>query len=117
MYWLSFVAYYLLWKAYNHVSDLRAAALMSAEVRPEQFTILVRDIPSPPEGQTRKELVDSYFKAIYADAYYKSMVVTNNREVLDSCDSHLTIYHFFTASVFFLNLIVTSLFWQYDFLI
>ncbi|KAH7841026.1 hypothetical protein Vadar_024624 [Vaccinium darrowii] len=81
MYWLSFVAYYLLWKAYNHVSDLRAAALMSAEVRPEQFTILVRDIPSPPEGQTRKELVDSYFKAIYADAYYKSMVVTNNREV------------------------------------
>lgn len=81
MYWLSFVAYYLLWKAYNHVSELRAAALMSAEVRPEQFTILVRDIPSPPEGQTRKELVDSYFKAIYADAYYKSMVVTNNKEV------------------------------------
>jgi hypothetical protein len=81
MYWLSFVAYYLLWKAYNHVSDLRATALMSAVVRPEQFTILVRDIPSPPEGQTRKELVDSYFKAIYADAYYKSMVVTNNKEV------------------------------------
>ncbi|KAE9452409.1 hypothetical protein C3L33_15690, partial [Rhododendron williamsianum] len=80
-YWVSFVAYYLLWKAYNHVSDLRAAALMSPEVRPEQYTILVRDIPPPPEGQTRKEQVDSYFKAIYPDTYYKSMVVTNNKKV------------------------------------
>ncbi|KAG5562254.1 hypothetical protein RHGRI_005100 [Rhododendron griersonianum] len=80
-YWVSFVAYYLLWKAYNHVSDLRAAALMSPEVRPEQYSILVRDIPPPPEGQTRKEQVDSYFKAIYPDTYYKSMVVTNNKKV------------------------------------
>jgi len=80
-YWVSFVTYYLLWKAYNHVSGLRASALMSPDVRAEQFSVLVRDIPSPPEGQTRKEQVDSYFKAIYPDTFYRSMVVTDNKEV------------------------------------
>ncbi|KAF5944035.1 hypothetical protein HYC85_018112 [Camellia sinensis] len=80
-YWVSFVAYYLLWKAYNHVSDLRAAALVSPKVRAEQFAIVVRDIPPPPQGQTRKEQVDSYFQTIYPDTYYRSMVVTNNKEV------------------------------------
>ncbi|XP_052182085.1 CSC1-like protein ERD4 [Diospyros lotus] len=81
-YWVSFVTYYLLWKAYNHVSELRASALMSPDVRAEQFSVLVRDIPPPPEGQTRKEQVDSYFKAIYPDTFYRSMVVTDNKEVI-----------------------------------
>ncbi|CAK9165256.1 unnamed protein product [Ilex paraguariensis] len=80
-YWVSLVAYYLLWKAYKHVSDLRAAALMSPEVRAEQFTVLVRDIPPTPEGQSRKEQIDSYFKTIYPEAFYRSMVVTDNKEV------------------------------------
>ncbi|KAL1829552.1 hypothetical protein ACET3Z_007964 [Daucus carota] len=83
VYWVSFVTYYLLWKAYNHVSELRAAALMSpeAKAKAEQFAILVRDIPTPPEGQTMKEHVDSYFKAIYPDTFYRSMVVTDNKKV------------------------------------
>ncbi|KAL2474975.1 CSC1-like protein ERD4 [Abeliophyllum distichum] len=80
-YWISFVAYCLLWKAYKHVSDLRAAALMSPDAKPEQFAALVRDIPPVPEGQTRKEQVDSYFKAIYPDTFYRSMVVTDNKKV------------------------------------
>ncbi|GMY37715.1 CSC1-like protein ERD4 [Fagus crenata] len=82
LYWVSFVTYYLLWKAYKHVSGLRADALMSREVvRPEQFAILVRDIPPVPEGQTRQNQVDSYFKAIHPETFYRSMVVTNNKEV------------------------------------
>ncbi|KAK2973056.1 hypothetical protein RJ640_005423 [Escallonia rubra] len=80
-YWVSFVAYFSLWKAYKHVSDLRAAALMSPDVRPEQFTILVRDIPPPRGGQTRKEQVDTYFKEIYPESFYRSMVVTENKKV------------------------------------
>lgn len=54
---------------------------MSPEVRAEQFAVLVRDIPPPPKGQTRKEQVDSYFKTIYPDTFYRSIVVTNNKEV------------------------------------
>ncbi|KAJ9135816.1 hypothetical protein P3X46_032951 [Hevea brasiliensis] len=80
-YWVSFVTYYMLWKAYIHVSGLRAKALMSPEVKAEQFAVLVRDIPPPPEGQTLKEQVDSYFKSIYPETFYRSMVVTNNKEV------------------------------------
>ncbi|KAI4303694.1 hypothetical protein MLD38_039294 [Melastoma candidum] len=80
-YWVSIVTYYLLWKAYKHVSALRENALMSPEVRPEQFAILVRDIPLPTDGQTRKEQVDSYFKAIYPDSFYRSLIVTDNKEV------------------------------------
>ncbi|XP_030553330.2 LOW QUALITY PROTEIN: CSC1-like protein ERD4 [Rhodamnia argentea] len=80
-YWVSIVAYYLLWKAYKHVSALREAALMSPEVRAEQFAVLVRDIPPGPEGQTRKQQVDSYFKSIYPDAFYRSMIATDNKEV------------------------------------
>ncbi|KAK4440204.1 CSC1-like protein ERD4 [Sesamum alatum] len=80
-YWVSFVTYYLLWKAYKHVSDLRAAALMSPDVKNEQFAVVVRDIPPAPEGQTIKEQVDSYFKAIYPDTFYRSMVVTDNKQV------------------------------------
>ena len=80
-YWVSFVTYFLLWKAYKHVSGLRADALMSPEVRAEQFAILVRDIPPVPEGQTRKEQVDSYFKRIYPESFYRSMVVTDNKVV------------------------------------
>lgn len=81
LYWVSLVTYFLLWKAYKHVSDIRATALMSSEVRAEQFAVLVRDIPPPLEGETRKEQVDSYFKAIYPDTFYKSMIVTDNKEV------------------------------------
>ncbi|KAK2642996.1 hypothetical protein Ddye_024759 [Dipteronia dyeriana] len=81
VYWVSFVTYYLLWKAYNHVSAMRAEALMSSEVRPQQFAVLVRDIPAVPKGQTIKKHVDMYFESIYRDEFYRSMVVTNNKEV------------------------------------
>ncbi|KAL0011761.1 hypothetical protein SO802_006869 [Lithocarpus litseifolius] len=94
-YWVSFVTYFLLWKAYKHVSGLRADALMSPEVRAEQFAILVRDIPPVPEGQTKKEQVDSYFKRIYPESFYRSMVVTDNKvvnkiwEELEGCKKKL----------------------------
>ncbi|KAK7303075.1 hypothetical protein RJT34_13974 [Clitoria ternatea] len=80
-YWVSLVTLFLLWKAYKHVSLLRAEALKSPDVKPEQFAIVVRDIPAIPQGLTRKEQVDTYFKAIYPEAFYRSMIVTDNKEV------------------------------------
>ncbi|XP_010540605.1 PREDICTED: CSC1-like protein ERD4 [Tarenaya hassleriana] len=78
VYWISVVTYFLLWKAYQHVSELRAQALMASEVKPEQFAILARDLPPPPSGQTQKEFVDSYFREIYPETFYRSLVVTEN---------------------------------------
>lgn len=54
---------------------------MTPDVKPQQFAVLVRDIPSAPEGLNRKEQVDSYFRTIYPDTFYKSMVVTDNKVV------------------------------------
>ncbi|KAL5999430.1 CSC1-like protein erd4 [Asimina triloba] len=42
-------------KAYKHCSDLRATAQMAPGLKPEQYTVLVRDIPSPPPGQAQKD--------------------------------------------------------------
>lgn len=86
------MAYFLLWKAYKHVSDLRAEALMSAELKAEQFAVLVRDIPPAPKGQTRKEQVDTFFSSIYPDTFYRSMVVTDNKEVYITHIKYIYIY-------------------------
>lgn len=93
VYWVSFVTYFLLWKAYKHVSWLRADALMSSEAKVEQFAILVRDIPAVPEGQSKKEMVDSFFRTIYPDTFYRSMLVTDNKKVFH------TVAYFFMAFV------------------
>lgn len=85
-YWVSLVALYLLWRAYKHCAWLRSEALKTPDVKPEQFAIVVRDIPSVPEGQTRKEHVDSYFKAIYPETFYRSMIITDNKKVCCSFD-------------------------------
>ncbi|KAI4297301.1 hypothetical protein L6164_037195 [Bauhinia variegata] len=80
-YLVSFVSLILLWKGYKHVSVLRAEALKSPEIKPEQFAIVVRDIPKVSEGQTKKDHVDSYFRAIYPETFYRSMIVTDNKVV------------------------------------
>lgn len=80
-YFVSLVSLFLLWKAYKHVSWLRTEAFKSIDVKPEQFAIVVRDIPPVLDGQTRKEQVDSYFKAIYPETFYRSMIITDNKKV------------------------------------
>jgi len=61
-------------------------AFKSIDVKPEQFAIVVRDIPPVLDGQTRKEQVDSYFKAIYPETFYRSMIITDNKKVWFSFD-------------------------------
>ncbi|KAM0841614.1 hypothetical protein ACQ4PT_058901 [Festuca glaucescens] len=77
VYWLSIVTYFVLWKSYKHVSNLRAAARSTSDVKPEEFAVLVRDVPIPPPDQSIKDSVDSYFRALHPDTFYKAMVVTD----------------------------------------
>jgi hypothetical protein len=81
VYWLSFVTYFILWKSYKHVSNLRAAARSTSDVKPEEFAVLVRDVPIPPPDQSIKDSVDSYFRALHPDTFYKAMVVTDIKKV------------------------------------
>ncbi|ERM99166.1 hypothetical protein AMTRI_Chr02g212240 [Amborella trichopoda] len=81
-YWVSFITFFMLWKAYKHVLELRSSAQSRSDVaRPEQFTVLVRDIPPVPHGQSRKEQVDAYFKRLHPETFHKSLVITDNKEV------------------------------------
>ncbi|CAL9088525.1 unnamed protein product [Musa textilis] len=80
VYWVSFVTYYVLWKAYKHVLNMRAGAKSSPEVKPEEFTVLVRDIPAAPPGQSMKDHVDSFFQALHPETFYRSMIVTDNKK-------------------------------------
>jgi len=79
-YWVSFVTYYLLWKTYKHVLQLRAREQTSLESKPEQFAVLVRDIPPVPVGITRKEQVESFFRRLYPETYERSLIVTDIAE-------------------------------------
>ncbi|KAJ4758943.1 ERD (early-responsive to dehydration stress) family protein [Rhynchospora pubera] len=81
VYWVSIVTYYILWRSYKHVSNLRATAKSSPEPKPEDFAILVRDVPSRPSDQSLKDRVDSYFRRLHPDTFYRSMVVTNLKKV------------------------------------
>ncbi|CAM0905341.1 unnamed protein product [Alopecurus aequalis] len=79
VYWVSFVTYFVLWKSYKHVSNLRAAARSTSDVKPEEFSVLVRDVPVPPPDQSIKDAVDSYFRTLHPDTFYKALVVTDIR--------------------------------------
>ncbi|KAK3126371.1 hypothetical protein QOZ80_7AG0555560 [Eleusine coracana subsp. coracana] len=80
VYWVSFVTYFVLWKSYRHVSDLRATARSTPDIKPEEFAVLVRDVPKPCSGETIKDSVDSYFRALHPNTFYRSLVVTDHKK-------------------------------------
>lgn len=82
VYWVSFVTYFVLWKSYKHVSNLRATARSSPDVKPEEFAVLVRDVPRSSPDESIKDSVDSYFRALHPNTFYRSMVVTDHTKVL-----------------------------------
>lgn len=79
-YFVSFVTYFILWKTYKHVLHLRAREQASLEAKPEQFVILVQDIPAVPPGKTRKEQVDSFFRRLHPDTFDRSLIVCDISE-------------------------------------
>ncbi|GLJ44443.1 hypothetical protein SUGI_0932320 [Cryptomeria japonica] len=74
-YFVSFVTYFILWKTYKRVLNLRAREQASLEAKPEQFVILVQDIPLVPPGKTRKEQVDSFFRRLHPDTFDRSLII------------------------------------------
>ncbi|MCO5607709.1 hypothetical protein L7F22_061908 [Adiantum nelumboides] len=48
----------------------------ASKAKPEQFAILVRDIPSP-SGQSIEEKVDSFFRKLHPTTYETCIIVTN----------------------------------------
>jgi len=63
---------------------LRATARSTPDVKPEEFAVLVRDVPRSSPDETIKDSVDSYFRALHPNTFYRSMVVTDHTKVLST---------------------------------
>jgi len=81
MFWVSFVTYYVLWKAYRRVVFMRDRAQANANARPQQYAALVRDIPKPVGKETRTQQVDGFFSRVHPGAYSRVQPVHNIRPV------------------------------------
>uniref|UniRef100_A0A0D6QTR2 CSC1/OSCA1-like 7TM region domain-containing protein n=1 Tax=Araucaria cunninghamii TaxID=56994 RepID=A0A0D6QTR2_ARACU len=79
-YFVSVATYYILWKTYKHVLQLKGRKQYSMEVKPEQYVVLVRDIPPVPPEKTRKQQVDSFFRRLYPETFEQSLIVTDFSE-------------------------------------
>ncbi|KAJ7559063.1 hypothetical protein O6H91_04G068200 [Diphasiastrum complanatum] len=73
-YWLSVVTYVILWKKYKHIMTLRSTLLSSTKAQPEDFTVLVHDIPYD-KTMTHAQQVDTFFKKLYGESYERCLVV------------------------------------------
>ena len=79
-YWLTIATFYVLWKSYKHVILLRTQDQSSLTAKPEQYAVLVRDIPSPLTGSIAQE-VEDYFRSLHPGTYESSIIVTNMSKV------------------------------------
>lgn len=75
VYWVSIVTYYSLWRAYKKVFSLRNMMHSSEVSRPQQYTVLVRDIPVSQEHEKRTEQVESFFRRVHPHSYERCMIM------------------------------------------
>ena len=77
LFWESFVVYYVLWKSYRRMLLLRDIIVTNSRARPQQYTVLVRDIPKLDGHETRTDQVSSFFRRVHP-GYYGGCLILNN---------------------------------------
>ncbi|KAJ3685949.1 hypothetical protein LUZ61_015113 [Rhynchospora tenuis] len=75
-YVFTFWTFYVLYKEYNKVATMRLDFLASERRRPDQFTVLVRNIPPDPD-ESISELTEHFFLVNHPDHYLTHQVVYN----------------------------------------
>ncbi|KAL0012272.1 hypothetical protein SO802_007380 [Lithocarpus litseifolius] len=73
-YAFTFWTCYVLMKEYETVASMRLQFLASEKRRPDQFTVLVKNVPSDPDEST-SELVEHFFLVNHPDHYLTHQVV------------------------------------------
>jgi len=81
MFWVSLVTYFVLWRSFRLVVDMRDREQASAYARPQQFTVLVRDIPKHTGKESRIQQVEQFFARTHPDAYNRVQLVHNVKKV------------------------------------
>ncbi|XP_019162945.1 PREDICTED: CSC1-like protein At4g02900 [Ipomoea nil] len=79
-YVFSFWTLYVLYKEYKIVSALRLHFLASEHRRPDQFTVLVRNVPPDPDEPV-SEHVEHFFRVNHPDHYLTHQVVYNANDL------------------------------------
>ncbi|KAK9137168.1 hypothetical protein Sjap_007762 [Stephania japonica] len=75
-YIFTFWAFFVLYKEYKRLTNLRLHFLASENRRPDQFTVLVRNIPPDPD-ESVSEHVEHFFCVNHPDHYLTHQVVRN----------------------------------------
>ncbi|CAN1165704.1 Calcium permeable stress-gated cation channel 1 [Linum perenne] len=75
-YAFTFWTFYILLKEYEKVASMRLQFMASEKRRPDQFTVLVRNVPPDPD-ESVSELVEHFFMVNHPDNYLTNQVVYN----------------------------------------
>ncbi|MCL7026706.1 hypothetical protein MKW94_014617, partial [Papaver nudicaule] len=81
-YTFTFWTCYALYKEYERVTSMRLHFLASQHRRPDQFTVLVRNVPSDPD-ETVSENVEHFFLVNHPDQYLTNQVVYNANKLTE----------------------------------
>ncbi|XP_071697671.1 CSC1-like protein At4g02900 [Rutidosis leptorrhynchoides] len=84
-YVFSFWTCYILYKEYKIVTDMRLHFLASQSRRPDQFTVLVRNVPPDPD-ESVSEHVEHFFCVNHPDQYLVHKVVYNANKLANMVD-------------------------------
>ncbi|EPS74192.1 hypothetical protein M569_00556, partial [Genlisea aurea] len=79
-YVFTFWTFYVLYKEYHFVTNKRLRFLASENRRPDQFTVLVRNVPADPDESVR-EHVDHFFCVNHPDHYLMHQLIYNANEL------------------------------------
>lgn len=93
LFWESVVVYYVLWKSYKRMLDLRDIIVTNSRARPQQYTVLVRDIPKLDGHETRTDQVSSFFRRVHPGYYGGCLILNNLRPVSASLSIPLLSIH------------------------
>uniref|UniRef100_A0A803M1S7 Calcium permeable stress-gated cation channel 1 n=1 Tax=Chenopodium quinoa TaxID=63459 RepID=A0A803M1S7_CHEQI len=81
-YAITFWSCYVLYKEYAKVTAMRLQFMAAEKRRPDQFTVLVRNIP-PDADESISELVEHFFLVNHPDHYLTHQVVHNANKLSD----------------------------------
>ncbi|CAH8388057.1 unnamed protein product [Eruca vesicaria subsp. sativa] len=81
-YAFTFWTCYVLWKEYEKIASMRLAFLQAEERRADEFTVLVRNIPTDSQ-ESVSENVEQFFMVNHPDHYLMNQVVYNANELAE----------------------------------
>ncbi|KAK1420504.1 hypothetical protein QVD17_22155 [Tagetes erecta] len=91
-YAFTFWTCYILYKEYKIVTDMRLHFLASQSRRPDQFTVLVRNVPSDPD-ESLSEHVEHFFRVNHPGQYLTHKVVYNANKLAKLVDQKKNLHN------------------------